>query len=357
MRRSARLRGSPSSRLETSPQAGSKRKADGSSPQNKRKNQGAVQDVGQPKPSNNAKQEKAGTDGTANGGAIEKDPARGRAIPANILEKGIIYFFTRGKVGVEEPESVADLQRTYFLLRPLPKDAKIGNGAMPESSNLRLFAVPKKVFPKSGSDRFMAFVEKAGASMKQLKEEFFQGSDYETKTAGTRHAPPVTPVGEGVYAMTTTGRTSHLVYMLTIPQHPADVQKDIGIREKGSFITSLKNPARKGPANARLPEDPDFPKDILEEFGGRSWMPVQKPSYLDFPNAQILLIGESPDKFDQALEPTDEDKHISKETPKEELEKLEDEDQIRVERLDEEDSVFHDLHISKKEYPDVSTTW
>jgi len=294
---------------------------------------------------------------TSNGEAIEKDDERAKNVPTNILEKGIIYFFTRGRVGVEQPEAVSDLQRTYFVLRPLPNDAKIGDGAMPDSNNLRLFALPKKVFPKNGRDRYMAFVEKAGVSMKQLKEDFLQGSDYETKTSGTRHTPPVTPVGEGVYAMTMTGRTSHLVYMLTIPKQPADVQEDMGIREKGNFITSLKNPTQKGPVNARLPEDPEFPKEILEDFNGRGWMPIQKANYLDYSNAQILLIGESRDKFDGALEPTDKDKHNSMETPREELEKLEGEDQIRIEHLDHDNSVFHDLHINKKDYPEVLTTW
>jgi uroporphyrinogen-III synthase len=193
--------------------------------------------------------------------------------------------------------------------------------------------------------------------MKDLKEDFFQGSEYETKTMGTRHTPPVTPIGEGVYAMTTTGRTSHLVYMLTVPQKPGDVQHDMGIPEKGSFITSLKNPTRKGPSNVQLPESPDFPEDILSDFDGRAWMPLQKAEYLDYANAQMLLIGESEEKFEGALEPTDKDRHLEKETPKEELEKLEDEDQIRVEHLHGDEMVFDDLHISKREYPDMMTTW
>lgn len=278
-------------------------------------------------------------------------------MPSNILEKGIIYFFTRGRVGVEEAEGVSDLQRTYFVLRPLPKDAKIGEGAMPDSSKNRLIALPKKVFPKSGRDRFLAFVEKAGVSMQDLKENFFQGSEYETKTAGMRQTPPVTPIGEGVYAMTTTGRTSHLVYMLTVPQKPGDVQHDMGIHEKGSFITSLKNPTRKGPSNAQLPESPYFPESVLSDFDGRAWMPLQKAEYLDYANAQMLLIGESEEKFEAALEPTDKHRHREKETPKEELERLEDEDQIRVEHLHGDETVFDDLHVSKREYPDVMTTW
>lgn len=291
-----------------------------------------------------------------NGDAIKNDPGRGTKVPSDIIEKGIIHFFTRGRVGVEEPEGVADLQRSYFVLRPLPKDAKIGDGPIPDSNKNRLIAVPKKVFPKSGRDRFMAFVEKAGVSMTDLKEDFFQGSEYETKTTGTHHTPPVTPIGEGVYAMMTKWRTSHLVYMLTIPQKPGEVQHDMGIREKGSFITSLKNPTQ-GPAYARLPQGPGFPESILSEFDGHPWMPLNKAEYLNYPNAQILLIGVSEDKVEGTLEPTDKDRHGEKETSKEELEKLEGEDQIRVERLHGDETVFDDLHVSKKEYPDVMTTW
>lgn len=187
----------------------------------------------------------------------------------------------------------------------------------------------------------------------------FTGSDYTTKTVGTRHTPEVTPIGEGVYAITSTGDgrpTSHLVYMLTIPSEPADVQKDMGISEKGSFVLSLKNPESKGPANAQLPEKPDFPKEFIEEFAGRGWMPAE-PKHLDYANAQMLLIGEDFESSSN-LEPTEKDaKSEEKETPLEELEKLEEEDEHRVEALKGDDTIFADLGISSKEYPKVMTTW
>lgn len=184
-------------------------------------------------------------------------------MPSNILEKGVIYFFTRGRVSVDEPESVQDLQRSYFVLRPLPTGAKLNDGAIPDASANRLLALPKKVWPKSGKDKFMVFVEQAKTSMQELKDSFFQGSEYSTKTTGTRQQHPVTPLGEGVYAITTTGngRESHLAYMLTIPREPGEMQEDVGIRAKGSFVMSLKNPTVKGPANASLPQGPDWPKE------------------------------------------------------------------------------------------------
>jgi hypothetical protein len=273
------------------------------------------------------------TDKTVNDGAIETSTEREKKAPSNIIEKGLIYFLTRGRVGIEEPDSVQDLQRTYFILRPIPTGAKIGDGAIEDGKKNRLFAIPKKVLPKSGKDRFMAFVEKSQVSMAELKEEFFKATEYETKTLGTRVTPHISPIGEGVYAITETGSTSHLVYMLTVPEKPDEVQEALGLREKGSFVLSLKNPNSKGPSYASLPEKPEFPQEILDDFRNLSWMPVHKSAYLDYPNAQILLIGEVQNKFGAAVEPAEEDKKKDKETPQEELEMLEDEDQLRVEHL------------------------
>ncbi|KAE9977465.1 hypothetical protein EG328_002051 [Venturia inaequalis] len=295
---------------------------------------------------------------SSNGGIAVESAEREKQVASNIIEKGIIYFFTRSRVGIEEPENVQDLQRTFFVMRPLPTGAKLGDAAVPDTEQNRLVALPKKVFPKGENDRFMAFIEKSKVSMKTLKEEFFQGSEYETQTLGTRHNSPVTPIGEGVYALTEVGNSTHLAYVLTIPEKPEQVQDDLGLREKGSFVISLKNPTRKGPANATLDEKPDYPQKFIDDFRGLAWMPIHKAEYLDYPNAQILLIGEGQDKFGKALEATDKDKKDdNKESAEEELEKLEDEDQIRINHLHGEDSVFDDLHISKKDYPSSKTTW
>lgn len=197
--------------------------------------------------------------------AVQKDDTRAQAMPSNILERGMIYFFSRGRVGVEDMESPQDVQRSFFVLRPLPKDTKLVDGALPDLKNNRLFALPKKVFPKSGNDKFMAFVEKAPTTIQDLKDNFFKGNEYTTATVGVRQNPPVTPIGEGVYAITSVGgrSESHLAYMLTIPREPGDVQRDMGIRNQGSFVLSLKNPTAKGPANASLPQGPGFPQECV----------------------------------------------------------------------------------------------
>lgn len=141
----------------------------------------------------------AKANGSNEDGAVQESSQREKEVPSNILEKGVIYFFTRNRVGIDDADSVGDLQRTFFVLRPLPIGAKLGDGAVQDLKNNRLFALPKKTFPKSHSDRFMAFVEKANSTIQDLKDNFMKGSEYETKTQGTRKVDPVTPVAEGVY--------------------------------------------------------------------------------------------------------------------------------------------------------------
>ncbi|KAI7318916.1 hypothetical protein KC315_g9901 [Hortaea werneckii] len=319
-------------------------------------------DENQPGKTSKDGEEKHSSDPAINGGtnvepAVEEEKPREQAQPENVMEKGIIYFFARGRVGMDDPGNASEIQRSYMVLRPLPPGAKITEGAIQDVSNNRLVALPKKVWPKSGRDRFMVFVEKASTSMETLKDEFFQGSEYSTKTTGTRHTPPVTPIGEGVYAISYSGQgraTTHLSYMMTIPQEIGDVQKDVGLREQGSFILSTKNPNSSAPANA-IPAAPEYPKDILDEFGSRGWLPT-KPQHLDYANACTLLIGES--SALDALEAKPQDAQSeNKETPAEEIEKLEHEDEIRIEHMKGDDTVYADLGISKKDYPTVKSTW
>ena len=120
---------------------------------------------------------------TSNDKSVVADEERASAIPSSILEKGIIYFFFRGRVGVEEPQGIKDVARSYIVLRPLPLGAKIGEGPLEDSGNARLLFLPKKMLPKSEKDRFLMFVEKPNASIKDLREQF-ASNEYATKTSG-----------------------------------------------------------------------------------------------------------------------------------------------------------------------------
>ena len=62
-------------------------------------------------------------------------------------------------------------------------------------------------------------------------------------------------------------------------------------------------------------------------------MPLE-PKLLNYENTQFLIIGHKDDALEKAAKPQDgEDQKSEKETPLEEIEKLEHEDEIRVEHL------------------------
>jgi hypothetical protein len=119
----------------------------------------------------------------ANKDSVVEDPAREAAIPSSILEKGIIYFFFRARVNVDEPQGIEDVARSYIVLRPIPLGAKIGDGPLQDDGKARLLALPKKMLPKSKNDRFLVFVDKAGISIKELRDQL-SGTEYATKTVG-----------------------------------------------------------------------------------------------------------------------------------------------------------------------------
>lgn len=298
-----------------------------------------------------------------NGDSVIGDLKREEAMPSSILEKGIIYFFYRGRVNIEDPQGIEDIARSYIVLRPLPIGAKIGEGRLEDAGNARLLALPKKVLPKSRRDRFLVFVEKANSSIEDLKKNFLTGSEYKTQTAGTSHTPPVSTLAEGVYAITTTGRESHLAYHITIPSpFPTDsnsVQQSLGLNEQGSYALSAKNPTASGPANASLDNPAKYPEHIMKQFRGLRWMPLV-PELLDYENTQMLIIGEGMGEMDKATEEQEADKKDEKkETPSEEMDKLEEEDHARIQHLNgpDKDAVFADLGLSSKEYPRLQTTW
>ncbi|CBF83546.1 uncharacterized protein ANIA_03024 [Aspergillus nidulans FGSC A4] len=284
---------------------------------------------------------------------------REEIVPSNILEKGIIYFFYRGRVNVEEAHGVQDVARSFFILRPTPMGASMDSerGAVDSGAKCRLMMLPKKRFPRSGKDREMGFVEKAGASVKQLQEDFIAGDTYETSTRGTREIPEAKPYAEGVYAMTSTKRATHIVYHITLPERLGEIQEDFGLSERGSWLVQSKNPKFPSPPSARLPKEPEYPESILEEFGELRWIPA-RPELLDYPNAQFLMVGSAAGDLGKAATAEEGDKRPEEEQPEEELSKMEEENEERVESLGGEHAIYKDLgYHAQEKYSKLETTW
>jgi hypothetical protein len=171
----------------------------------------------------------------------------------------------------------------------------------------------------------------------------------------TSHIPSAAPFAEGVYAITTTGRETHLAYEITAPKI-GELQKDLGINEKGSYVVSVKNPKFPGPANANI-APAQYPEKIQAKFRDLRWSPLE-PEMLDYEHTQVLIIGEGMGVLGRAVEELSKDqKDDSKEKPEQELDHLEEEDHERVYHLTEHDPVFADLGLSAKEYSKMKSTW
>ncbi|KAL4870765.1 hypothetical protein BDV12DRAFT_194968 [Aspergillus spectabilis] len=280
-------------------------------------------------------------------------------VPSNILEKGIIYFFYRGRVNVQEPHSIQDIARSFFVLRPTPLGAALDHkqGAADTGAKCRLMLLPKKRYPRSGKDREMGFVEKAGISVQQLQESFIAGDTYETSTRGTRVIPEAKPFAEGVYAITSTKRATHLVYHITLPEKLGEVEQDFGLSERGSWLMQSKSPKFPSPPSARLPKEPEFPKSVLEKFKDLRWIPTE-PALLDYPNAQFLMVGSAVGDFGKAATAESGDKRPEEQQPVEELIKMEDENEARIEALGGDHAIYKDLgYHAHEKYFKLATTW
>ena len=172
----------------------------------------------------------------------------------------------------------------------------------------------------------------------------------------TSYVPSATPFAEGVYVITTTGRESHLAYEITAPKI-GELQKDLGVNEKGSYVVFVKNPKAPGTANASIDNPAQYPEKIQAKFRDLRWSALE-PEMLDYQHTQVLVIGEGMGVFGRAMEELSKDhKNESKDTPEDELDHLEEEDHDRVDHLKEHDPVFADLGLSAKEHSKMKSTW
>jgi hypothetical protein len=208
-------------------------------------------------------------------------------VAVHVLERGEIYFFYRPRVGHEGAQGLADVQRLYVILRP--RDQRL----------YRLIIVPEKRLPATSGDddrRAWAFVEKVTRDPQEV-EDALDPEAYDTKTRGPRERPAARPVGEGVYAIVRHEGHTHLAYALELPLRPGEAQRALNIGEEGSYILAVKNPEAPSPPGAGLDEAQRarYPPELRERFGGRRFASADPPELLDYPGAEIVLVGASQD--------------------------------------------------------------
>jgi len=203
---------------------------------------------------------------------------------AEILEAGHVYFFYRPRVQQDEAHGLRDVQRSYMVLHPRGKRV------------WRLIVIPRKRLPEVGShEREWAFVDLVGRSPEEV-EDALDRQQYETRTRGERVGPEARPAGEAVYVLARHGDHAHLAYELEFPKRPGEVQQELRIEKKASYIVAAKNPDAPSPPGVGLPpeERPPLPEPLKQKFGGRRFAEVE-PELLDLPGTELVLIGATDD--------------------------------------------------------------
>jgi len=259
-----------------------------------------------------------------------KTPKTTEASVRDVLEKGHIYFFYRPKVDVDNARNFEDVQRLYILLWPQKELGKEDN------NKKRLIVVPKKKLPGKQNKEF-ALVVRVSKDLQKFREELGP-KEHETKTRGKRLVKAARPCGEGVYSIVFHGGHTHLVYVLELPKELGEVQESFNIQQEGSFIITVKNPAKPQAFDLPHPKPPKYPKKLLEILDDYNWVPANPVKFLDYEYTQLALIG--------ALCPTET---ISEELGEagEYLEELEKAEEKRL----SDDTLFKELHLDMKNIP------
>lgn len=188
-----------------------------------------------------------------------------------VLERGDVFFFYRPRVDRTEVHDLSEVQRFFVVLEP------------DDSRRFRRIVVGKKRLPDPDShEREWAIVVEVADRPEEIVDDI-EPKTYETRR-GDRELPAARPAGEGRYALVEHDDHTHFAYALELPQHPRDVQRDFGIRREASYIVAIMKP-----------DTPDFPREVLERFRNRRFIPANPPSLLDHEGIQVVLIGAAGD--------------------------------------------------------------
>jgi hypothetical protein len=192
---------------------------------------------------------------------------------SEILERGDAFFFYRPRLGVAEVVDLSDVQRFFVILKP--------DGDRP----YRRLIVGRKRLPDPRShEREWAFVVEVTDDPAELRADF-------------EEEPRARPAGAARHVIADHGGHTHLAYALAPPQHPAGLQRELNIRPEASYVVAVRNPDAPAPPGAGLPEHrrAQYPPELLERFGGRRFIPANPPELLDYPGAELVLIGAAED--------------------------------------------------------------
>jgi len=237
----------------------------------------------------------------------EKHPKKNKKeTEPEILEKGLIYFFYRPKVGIKEAHGPEDVQKMYFLLWPgAPsilddeQQMKQTKGEMGTDQPERLMMIAKKELPNiQEHGRYWGYVETVSYRVEDIDKKLGP-TTYTTKTRGERHVEGARPVGEGVYALVMHHGRTHLAFVLELPEHLSQIQKAFHIEKEGSFVIQVKNPEAEGIdflGSKRALYSPELMKSFVSEKTGKPLKFTNAlPQHLNYSGSEFIIIGASND--------------------------------------------------------------
>jgi len=224
-----------------------------------------------------------------------------------VLESGVVYWFFRPKIGIEEAKSIDDVQKFYMLLAPSPSLDNPRDGVHSTTSTKRLLILGNKKLPavkEKGHGRVWGFVDAVSNKIEEF-EETLGAFTYQTKTRGERHVQAVRVVGEGIYKFIRHQRRVSFAYVLEVPAEPTEVQLSFNVVKEASYIISIKNPHMPGPQGRWGPgQKADVPPAVMKAFEGvrvedKKWITADPPGLLNHAHLEVLFIGESDNLADK----------------------------------------------------------
>jgi len=206
----------------------------------------------------------------------------GNHVKSQVMELGNIYFFYRPKVKADDgdeqsmPKNKDEIQRFYLVLHP--KGEK----------RYRLLLLGKKKLPDiKKHEKYWATVDIVTADSTELLDAL-KAHTYRTKTHGKRVQPEASPCGEGIYCIAKTSRQTYLVYHLELPEKRGEVQEDLAMEREASYVLSIKNQKILGTQSDSIA---NLPKKLQEKLSNLHFVPVDPTEFLNYPGAELLLIG------------------------------------------------------------------
>ena len=210
---------------------------------------------------------------------------------SDILEQGDIYFFYRPKKNSSKVKDIDDIRRFFMVTAP-EKQNNTNTSMNTRGKFYRLFVIGKKSLPEirkseaRASERYWARVGGIFVNQNDLTKELFSDE--------FREGDAARPVGAGKYVIVRHQKHTEIAYVLEIPDKPGEAQEELGIEKEASYIITVINP--KSPAPEGFPsaeEQPKYPDKVLKDFDkSENFVTlIMDTQLIDFPNAQIILIG------------------------------------------------------------------